>query len=41
VEELAGKRSAPNPDRIAYRWGTEDGHPCCTRELRERRLHAP
>jgi transposase-like protein len=25
VEELAGKRSAPNPDRIAYRWGTEDG----------------
>lgn len=25
VEQLAGKRSAPNPERAAYRWGTEDG----------------
>jgi putative transposase len=25
VEELAGKRSVPDPNRMAYRWGTEDG----------------
>jgi putative transposase len=25
VEQLAGKRSAPDPHRLAYRWGTEDG----------------
>lgn len=26
VEELAGKRSAANPERHAYRWGKEDGY---------------
>jgi transposase-like protein len=25
VEELAGKRSQPNPQRTIYRWGTEEG----------------
>jgi putative transposase len=25
VEELAGKRSQPNPSRTIYRWGTEEG----------------
>lgn len=25
VEQLAGRRSAPDPNRAAYRWGTEDG----------------
>jgi len=25
VEELAGKRSQPNPNRTIYRWGTEEG----------------
>lgn len=26
VEQLAGKRSQPNPQRNIYRWGTEDGY---------------
>jgi transposase-like protein len=25
VEQIAGKRSCPDPDRKAYRWGSEDG----------------
>src|SRR4051812_6479980 len=25
VEQIAGKRSAPNPDRSGYRWGSEEG----------------
>jgi putative transposase len=25
VEQIAGKRSAPDPNRSVYRWGTEDG----------------
>lgn len=25
VEQLAGRRSAPNPGRTVYRWGSEDG----------------
>jgi hypothetical protein len=39
AEEIAGRRSAPNKDRKAYRWGKDDGW--CRIEGQKVRLERP